>query len=257
MTALIVALGVAILLLAVLVAGLLRSHAEILRALHELGAGVELDRRASTAPGPVDVELDVREGVIGPKADNTRASNISGVALDGRAAAVRVVDTSSDTLLAFLSSSCLTCAGFWQTFRAGDVRVPGGASLVIVAKSPDDESVSALRKVAPDNLPLVQSSSAWDDYGVPGSPYFVYVSGATGTVLGEGSATSWQQVSDLMTTAVEDVAARPGPGRGGSSGAYRESRADAELLAAGIGPGHPSLYSSPELSGGLESPPER
>jgi len=135
--------------------------------------------------------------------------------------------------------------------------VPGNASLVSVAKSPDDESVSALRKVAPDNLPLVQSSSAWDDYGVPGSPYFVYVSGATGTVLGEGSATSWQQVSDLMTTAVEDVAARPGPGRGGSSGAYRESRADAELLAAGIGPGHPSLYSSPELSGGLESPPER
>ena len=40
MTALVVALAVAVLLLAVLVAGLLRSHAEILKALHELGAGV-------------------------------------------------------------------------------------------------------------------------------------------------------------------------------------------------------------------------
>jgi len=257
MTALIVALGVAILLLAVLVAGLLRSHAEILRALHELGAGVELDRGAAAARGPVNVELDVREGVVGPKTDPTRASDIAGVRLDGSPAAVSVVGTSSDTLLAFLSSSCLTCAGFWSTFARGDLGVPGDAALVIVAKSPEDESVSALRKVAPGRLPLVQSSTAWDDYGVPGSPYFVYVHGATGTVLGEGSATSWQQVRDLMSTAVADVAARPGPGREGSSGANRESRADAELLAAGIGPGHPSLYASPELGGGLEPPPER
>ena len=42
MTVLVVAEAAAILLLGLLVAGLLRSHAEILRRLHELGAGMEL-----------------------------------------------------------------------------------------------------------------------------------------------------------------------------------------------------------------------
>ena len=40
MVALAVVLSVVVLLLAVLVAGLLRSHADILKALHELGVGV-------------------------------------------------------------------------------------------------------------------------------------------------------------------------------------------------------------------------
>ena len=47
MLAVVVAEGVAIALLAVLVLGLLRSHALILRALHELGAGLELEEAAS------------------------------------------------------------------------------------------------------------------------------------------------------------------------------------------------------------------
>ena len=50
LTALVVALGVVVALLGVLVAGLLRSHAEILRQLHALGAG-----RTPGGVGPVDV----------------------------------------------------------------------------------------------------------------------------------------------------------------------------------------------------------
>ena len=61
MTAAVVALGAAVVLLAVLVAGLLRSHAEILKALHELGAGLDLD-----AKGPVPVTID---GVTTPRRD--------------------------------------------------------------------------------------------------------------------------------------------------------------------------------------------
>jgi hypothetical protein len=59
--AVVVAEGVAIALLGVLVAGLLRSHALILRSLHELGAGLELEKGAG-APGPVPVELE--QGVV-------------------------------------------------------------------------------------------------------------------------------------------------------------------------------------------------
>ncbi len=46
MTVLVAGLTVAVALLGLLVLGLLRSHAEILRQLHELGAG-----REDTAPG--------------------------------------------------------------------------------------------------------------------------------------------------------------------------------------------------------------
>jgi hypothetical protein len=65
--AVVVAEGVAIALLTVLVLGLLRSHALILKALHELGAGLELERGSggssgSGAVGPVPVELET--GVV-------------------------------------------------------------------------------------------------------------------------------------------------------------------------------------------------
>ena len=69
MLAVVVAEGVAIALLAVLVLGLLRSHALILRALHELGAGLELEEAASAAR---------RSGTTGPGAGAARARRGAG-----------------------------------------------------------------------------------------------------------------------------------------------------------------------------------
>jgi hypothetical protein len=226
-TALVVALTVAVLLLAVLVAGLLRSHAEILRALHELGAGLELDR----ADGPVDVTI---EGVRTARRSSSveTADAISGQTLDGEAVALSLT-TGADTLLAFLSSGCTTCGAFWEAFAESRLEVPGGARLVVVTRSLDEESPSALAARAPRHVPLVTSSSAWEGFGVPGSPYFVYVDG-TGRIVGEGSAASWPAVATLMGQAHADDAHR----RGRLS---REGRDDAALAAAGIRPGDPSL----------------
>ena len=86
MTALVVALAVAVVLLAVLVAGLLRSHAEILRALHELGAGLELDR----ADGPVDVTID---GVRRPRRSSSAetADAVSGERWTARRSRCRTI----------------------------------------------------------------------------------------------------------------------------------------------------------------------
>ena len=227
MTAVVVALGVAVLLLAVLVAGLLRSHAEILKALHELGAGLELDR----AQGPVDVTI---EGVRTPRRSSTAetADSVSGETLDGEAVALSLT-TGTDTLLAFLSSGCATCGAFWEAFAEADLDVPGGARLVVVTKGLDEESASALARRAPRSIPLVASSSAWEGFGVPGSPYFVYVDG-TGRIVGEGSAATWPAVANLMGQAHADDLHR----RGRLS---REGRDDAALAAAGIRPGDPSL----------------
>ena len=189
-TVAIVVEAVAILGLTLLVLGLLRSHALILKALHDLGAGLELDTRSGTrgTPGPVPVELE--SGVVAPaRATGSNAPGLAGQDLAGR------------NLLAFLSSGCTVCQSFWAEF-ADPVDVPGDGRLVVVVKEDADESPSALARLVPPGLHVVRSSLAFDEFEVPGSPYFVYVE--DGEIIGEGSATSWERVSDLMGQAVAD-----------------------------------------------------
>lgn len=236
MTAAVVTLSLAVVGLAVLVAGLLRSHAEILRALHELGAGIVLDRETgagqprSSGPQPL-----VLEPFAPPVGAPERPSTVSGETLDGELVELPLAGH-GDTLLAFLSSGCVTCQSFWETFAAGPVSVPGGARLVVVAQGEPDESPSALRSRSPVGLTLVRSSETWGEFSVPGSPYFVYVDGRTGHVVGEGSAASWPQVADLMTQARADEQERAPRGKKG-----RDTRDERALAEAGIGPGHASL----------------
>ena len=66
------------------------------------------------------------------------------------------------------------------------------------------------------------SSDAWDAYEVPGSPYFVFVEGTSGRLVGQGTAPDWDQVVRLMTEAGDDgaldaSAPRRTPARGGPS----------------------------------------
>lgn len=228
MTAAVVALAVAVALLTVLVIGLLRSHAEILKALHELGAGLELDAPVTAA------------GVVEPRRVPTGATPTSlvGQSLDGELVALPLVGR-GDTLIAFLSSGCTTCQDFWRVFRQGVTEIPGDARLVVVTRGPDEESPAELEQHAPAGLPMVLSSEAWDGFGVPGSPYFAYLDGA-GRVVGEGSAGSWPQVVQLLGQARADAAARAARTVRGP-GAVRHSRDEQALAAAGIVPGDPSL----------------
>jgi hypothetical protein len=249
-TVLVVALTVVVALLTVLVAGLLRSHAEILRSLHELGAG-----REDTAParGPVDVPFQTRPGVLGPAGVTGGAAvDVAGSTPDGDSVQLSVTSGPA-TLLAFLSSGCLTCHGFWERFAAGGaLGLPAGTRLVVVTQGSDRESATAVQALAGPDLVVVMSTETWERYEVPGSPYFVLVDGSTGTVSGEGSATSWDQVGRLVSEAVGDRALQHAHPEDRGDGAHREARADRELLAAGIAPGHPSLeLSADELTGSV------
>jgi hypothetical protein len=224
-------------LLGLLVVGLLKSHAEILRQLHELGAG-----RNEEAPRPAPVVLGAGGGSTG-----ARAHDLGGQTPAGEAAAVAVADANRDTLLAFLSSGCLTCAGFWQALgAAGDLGLPAGMRVIAVTKSPGDESESAVGEVAPTGRTVVMSTQAWLDYEVPGSPYFVHVDGS-GRVVGEGTAATWAQVVGLVSRAAEDRHVAIMRIQLPDS---RRDQVDQELMAAGILPGDPSLYpTSPPGSG--------
>ncbi|MGH8934781.1 MAG: hypothetical protein ACRDXD_00680 [Acidimicrobiia bacterium] len=231
MTVLIIVEAAAILLLGLLVAGLLRSHAEILRRLHELGAGVGDHTHQPDGNG--------RRWLAAPARASSPAHDLSGTTLDDQAVGVAVRGVGHGTLLAFLSSGCLTCAGFWEAFRSPErLSLPRDTRLVVVTKDPEEESPAALRRLAPEGVPVVMSGTAWQDYRVPGSPYFVYADGPSGRVAGEGTAATWAQVENLLGQAVADARSH--------GDAYREARADRELMAAGIYPGHLSLYAEGE-----------
>jgi hypothetical protein len=253
MTALIVIEAACIVLLGLLTIGLLRSHAEILRQLHELGAGRdgELTGGAVGSGAGQAVPVDIGGATGGA------AHDLVGETPGGEAAAIAVTGTAHDSLLAFLSSGCLSCAGFWEALAApGDLGLPPNTRVVAVTKSPVDESTSAVARLAPRARPVVMSTDAWLDYAVPGAPYFVHVSGARGRVMGEGSAGQWDQVVSLATRAREDQLAGAGTGSADGGGdrrsrdAHDRDRIDQELAAAGILPGDDALYpASPPVAG--------
>jgi hypothetical protein len=212
MVALVAVETLLLVLLTLLVAGLLRSHAEILRRLGPPDAGrgmPEPHRRSGGATG----------------------RDIAGATLAGDAVMIGLGDESPPTLLAFLSSGCGVCERLWRELGVG--RPPGlppGVRLVAVVKDTGAESPARLRALTPASVPVVMSSAAWRDYAVPATPYFVYLEG--GRVQGEGSASGWDQILSLLRDARDDV--RP---VGQSADEVEQT-----LAAAGIGPEHPSLY---------------
>jgi hypothetical protein len=248
MAVLVVLLAVVIALLALLVAGLLRSHAEILRALHQLGVNMDPardDAGVATAVGAPTI----RSAEV-PKRPARGGVDLVGTTPEHDAVSIAVVDVKHLTLLAFLSSGCGSCLAFWDVFRdGGPVEIPGDARLVLVSKDAGEESVSSIRRLAPTDIPTVMSSQAWADYDVPVAPFFVLVDGESGEVIGEGAANEWAQVQSLLHTALDDAGMLDAKGnlKGARRGKpradlLREARADRDLLAAGIRPGDPSLF---------------
>lgn len=264
MTALVVLNTVVVAALGLLVLGLLRSHAEILHRLHDLGAGLDEDDLASSARQPRTFDrsqFNVFPEVPAPGArdDFPEGRDLVGAGLDDSAVTVRVAGTNHRTLVAFLSSNCLTCQGFWDAFAApAQLGLPDDVRLVVVTKDRAEESPSRIAKLAPPEVPTLASSAAWQNYDVPGSPYFVLVDGPTGSVRGEGTGLNWDQVRKLLTQATDDASFDRAAARAASSSprvgleagrvrkpdadAARERRIDDELLAAGVVPGDPSLY---------------
>jgi hypothetical protein len=259
MTAVVVVLSVVVAVLALLVVGLLRSHAEILKRLHDLGAGIEPGAPASaSAPTSATAGAGPRPGrdfQVMPQVPSPPPREAFGGAADltgtgpggSEAVAVRVTGVEHDTIVAFLSTGCLTCQKFWDAFRKPrKMALPAGTRLVVVTKGADAESPSAVAELAPSGFPTVMSTEAFADYDVPGSPYFVHVHGPSGRVRGEGTGPDWEQVASLLHQASGDAALAdalaPSSVPKPDADADRESRIDRELSAAGIDPGDPSLY---------------
>jgi hypothetical protein len=240
MIAAVAVLGVLVALGCLFIVALLRSHAEILRRL------AQLEEAVGAAPAGLEpMAMDSRRagGAAHPIAGETLAGDGVGLALGAG---------SEPTLLAFLSSGCSVCQTLWGDLRARPgvaTEVLPGARLVVVTKGPERERLGRLVDLAPAELEVVMSTTAWQDYAVPATPHFVLVDG--GEIAGRGSASSWEQVADFLADARRDDAIHATRSLSTSARAERAERA---LADAGITAGHPSLYPSrrddlPDLEG--------
>ena len=242
MTALAVALSFAVLLLGILVVGLLRSHADVLRALHSLGAGIgdpsaDVDDHDHGA-GPVPITMGPRL----PSERGAAAPDVFGTTPAGDAVAVSA-GAADLTLLASLTGGCGTCHAFWKglSTRAA-LGLPTGSRVVIVTKGPELESPELVAGLAPPGIEVILSTAAWVDYEVPAAPYFALVDGRAQRRVGEGLASTVEQLAGLIQRVVADGNHRFAPARTHLDGPEREVDNDRALLASGIGPGDPSLY---------------
>lgn len=185
-----------LILLAILMVGLLRGHAELLRRT----GGVHVDG----SPPPAG-EPPVGAGALPePRGEETPAWDVAGRTLRGDAVKL-AMRSERNTLLAFLSSGCLSCQPFWEQLdEVAGGSLPGEARLVVVVKDASYESPSRLRPFLSPDVPIVMSSQAWLDYKVEMAPYFIYVDGNLGAVTSEGAASSWPQVLSLLGDAIAD-----------------------------------------------------
>jgi hypothetical protein len=245
MIAVVIAQSVVLVVLCVLVAGLLNAYADVLRRLHRLDGGIGgTGAQASGAPpfvtapgvpGPTPVTVEGRD-------EWSAGHDLAGVTPYGEVVTVRTVGVEHDTVIAFLSSGCSGCQVYWNELAAaGGWTPPPNSRVVVVTKGPGDESPAAVAALGGPGVDVLMSSQAWDDYDVPGSPYVVVVDGRAGRVKGMGSGSSLSQLSSLLGVATGDGNGRI---RKPAAEARREAEIDATLRAAGIVPGHPSLYGS-------------
>ncbi len=178
MTILVVAGAVVIGLLAMLVIGLTRKNAEVLRRLEAA------ERTAEVSP------------------TGAEARDIAGMGLNGKVVGVRVHEPGRSTLLAFMSTTCSNCGRFWKAFSDTEaIATLGDTRLIIVTYGTEHEVPTEIAEVAAPEIPLVMSSIAWNTYGIPGSPYFVMISGATGLITAKDSAGDWDDLLALVGSA--------------------------------------------------------
>lgn len=249
---------VLLVLVSFLVVGLLRAYAEVIRRLHELGE--------ATAPSPSAI---AGNGTPSIAAENNLGASVGEVAFPIRGhrpgGGATSIDFSGNNreqgvLITFLTAGCVSCGSIWQSLQQSqeEIQELGIARIVAVTKGADEEDAIRVTRLAGEFTDVIMSSDAFGLYGVDFAPYYVLVK-PTGEIAGVGSAQSWRQMLEMIREATldEDFAARVVPRRGLLSMLGRRSghafssveapkqqaiRAEAELAAAGIGPGHPSLY---------------
>jgi hypothetical protein len=211
MTYVVAALAVVVALTVVLLAGVLRSHAEILRALHDVGIyadGRDQPAAGARLGGAAAGTADPDEG-LPATASGPAPAHVSGSTPEGELVSLELHGRREPTLLAFLTTGCVTCLTFWEALATEQLP---GFRVVVLTRGDEAESPGAVAELAPEGVTTLLSTQAWEDFGVPGAPYFIQVE--QGRMVGEGVATSWEQLVRMLDRADLDRAELAAQGTG-------------------------------------------
>ncbi len=159
--------------------------------------------------GPTDPRLDpaFRAGLrpipSGPVESSRRqpASDVAGVRPSGGAVEVVIGTIEGPLLLCFLHVRCDGCDEFWRGLRDTSARgLPADVSIVVVTKGPDSVDPADVGRAAlgVNEVPVVMSDQAWDDYRVLGYPFFVLVDSQDRIVIGETVGLGWSDVLSMV-----------------------------------------------------------
>ena len=135
---------------------------------------------------------------VGPPVTIPR--DIVGVAPDGRALRIDVVEATAPVLLLFLSADCVGCRDLWAGLTELRTGLGRAARLAVVTKAPPGEDPAVVAALAADGAgrlraPVVMSETAFADYRAA-APFLAVAT--TSAVLVEGVA--WG-VDDTLHTA--------------------------------------------------------
>ncbi len=228
----IIGLAALVVFLSILCVAILRSHAEILRHLDRLG--IRLDEGDSGSPL-----------ALSPRRSSALAaiSDISGVDPDGNPVVVSPTTGSDPVIVAFLSTTCSSCTVFWEGLDQPTIHIAGSRHrVVVVTLGASEESPTRAAALARGSVDVVMSSEAWNEFEVPGAPYFALIDPTVGEVIGEGSASTMEALTTFLEDAAGDRRWDQRQTISDRTDADRERMIDEELRRAGILPGDPSLH---------------
>ena len=142
---------------------------------------------------------------------STVPRDVVGVAPDGRAVRIDVVEATAPVLLLFLSADCIGCRDLWAGLSELQAGLGRDARLAVVTKAPPAEDPAVITALASGHTghlgaPVVMSAAAFSDYRAA-APFLALATSAA--VLTEGVA--WG-VDETLRTA---RAALAGPGADG------------------------------------------
>jgi hypothetical protein len=190
-------------LLAALCVGLLRTNASLTRRVDALEIAAERTRRRQSAGSRTETSQEsTMESSVGGGADDDDEGglvSLDGTSPDGRPLSV---DLQGDDpqLIAFLSTSCGICTSLWERMQSGALAAESPQlRSVVVTKSASLEDTDRVQELTgAGDVPTVMSTQAWEDYEIPGSPYFLLVGGDPRDVIGEGPVSGWADLSAIV-----------------------------------------------------------
>ncbi len=101
----------------------------------------------------------------------------------------------TDTLLAFLTTSCAECQPFWEMMARSAAIDDLGTQLVVVTPSRSMENERLSRSLVPEGVHLHMGSETWFEYGIGRAASFALVRSR------RGGPAPWEEVGKILGAA--------------------------------------------------------